>query len=197
MNTTQQFPATVRTIYEAPVGCNCISDTQIKTDMKDNAYLIMDSAEMELFSPMSLAETEDAAMIYIEKGEVTLVHDLKTYIISKGMFFYKVPKVTVRLLSFSEDCHFKVFSFAPQFAIAGGMPITHLETITVSASNNPVLMLDTLTAATVTVLFWLLQKKVSWSEKAPSPDETIKHVFSLLVLEIVSSCKRKITDNLC
>jgi AraC family transcriptional activator of pobA len=195
MNTTHQFPAQVRSIYEAQAGCNSIPGIQIKTDKEDSSFSIVDSAEMELFSLMSPARTEDAAMLYIEKGEVTLVHDLKTYILSKGMFLYKVPKVTLRLLSFSKDCHFKVFCFAPQFAIAGGMPITHLETITVIALENPVLNLDTLTAATVTVLFWLLQKKLSWGEKAQSPDETIQHVFSLLMLEIVSSFKRNITDH--
>ena len=58
---------------------------------------------------MNHAGTDAAAILYIEKGEVTLVHDLKTYILSKGMLLYKIPKGTVQLLSVSEDCHFKVF----------------------------------------------------------------------------------------
>ena len=194
MSTTHQL-SQVRSIYEAPAGCNSITEIQIETDRMENSFLIADSSEMELFPLMSPAATDDAAMLYIEKGEVTLVHDLKTYKLSKGMFLYKVPEVTLQLLSFSDDCHFKVFSFAPQLAIADGMPITHLEALTIIASNNPVLRLDTLTAATVTVLFWLLQKKVSWHEKAPSHDETMYHVFSLLMLEIVSSFKRNIEDN--
>lgn len=196
MNTTHQSPAQAGSIYEDPLDGNSITEIQ-KTDENDSTFLIADSAEMELFPLMSPAGTDDVAMLYIEKGEVTLEHDMKTYTLSKGMLLYKVPKVTVRLLSFSEDCHFKVFCFAPQFAIAGNMPVTHLETIAVAASNNPVLILDTLTAATVTVLFWLLQKKVSWEEKAQSPDEAIQHVFSLLVLEIVSSYKGNIADNPC
>ena len=65
----------------------------------------------------------------------------------------------------NEDCHFKVFDFAPQFGIASGMPIKHLETIALMASSNPVLILDTLNAATVDVLFWLLQKKKVSNEK--------------------------------
>lgn len=161
---------------------------------KDSAFILVDSAEMEFFPLMSLAETDDAAMLYIEKGEVTLVHNLKTYILSEGMLFLKVPKVTVQLLSFSEDCHFKVFAFAPGFAISGAMPTTHLETITVIASGNPVVILDNLTAATVAVLFWLLQKKGSSDEKGLSHSETIQHVFSLLMLEIVSSVKKKIAQ---
>jgi hypothetical protein len=197
MNTTYQTPAQVRRIYEDPADCNSITEIQTKTDGMDSTFLIVDSAEMELFPLMSPAGTDDVAMLYIEKGEVILVHDMKTYILSKGMLLYKVPQVAVQLLSFSEDCHFKVFCFTPQFEIAGNMPVTHLETIAVMASNNPVLILDTLTAATVTVLFWLLQKKVSWEEKAQSPDETIQHVFSLLVLEIVSAYKRNIADNSC
>ena len=197
MNNKHQFPDQVRSISEAPADCNSIPGIQIKTDMKDSSFQIMDSAQMELFSLMSLGETDDAAILYIEKGEVILEQGRETYILSKGMLFYKIPKVTVQLLSFSEDCHFKVFCFTPEFEIAGGMPIKHLDTITVLASNNPVLIPDTLTAAAVTVLFWLLQKKLSWGEEAQSGDETVQHVFSLLILEIVFSYKRSIEDNPC
>lgn len=184
MKNQHQFPDQVSSISEAPAR-------------KDSSFLIMDSAEMKLFSLMTLGKTDDAAILYIEKGEVILEQGQETYILSKGMLFYKIPKLTVQLLSFSEDCHFKVFCFAPEFEIAGGMPIKHLDTITVFASNNPVLIPDTLTAAAVTVLFWLLQKKLSWGEEAQSGDETVQHVFSLLILEIVFSYKRNIEDNPC
>lgn len=197
MKNPHQFPNQVRSISEAPADCNSISGVQTKTDRKDSSFLIMDSAEMKLFSLMSLGETDDAAIIYIERGEVILEQGMETYILSKGMLFYKIHKVTVKLLSFSEDCHFKVFCFAPEFEIAGGMPIKHLDTITIFASNNPVLILDTLTAAAVTVLFWLLQKKLSWGEEVQPGDETVQHVFSLLILEIVFSFKRNIEDNPC
>jgi hypothetical protein len=194
MNTTHQSLTQVRSIYDGTADGNSITETQTKTDEIDTTFLIIDSAEVRLFPLMSPAATDDAAVLYIEKGEVTLMHGMKTYQLSKGMLLYKVPKTTVQLLSFSEDCHFKVFCFAPQFAIAGSLPIIHLQTITAMASKNPVLILDTLTAASVTVLFWLLQKKANWEEKAQSPDETIQHVFSLLVLEIVSSYKRNTAD---
>jgi len=195
METRYQLPDQVRNIHVARVGCNTITEMEIEVDRKNNAFTMTDSAEKELSSLMSPARTEDAAMLYIDKGEVTLVHDLKKYILSEGMLLLKVPNVTVRLLSFSEDCHFKVFGFAPQFAIAAGIPTKHLETVTLIASNDPVLILDTLTAATVAVLFWLLQKKGSPDEKAQWHDETIQHVFSLLILEIVSSIKSKRADN--
>ena len=191
MNTTYQSPAQPGSIYEVPVNGNSLTELPTKRDGMNSGFLITDSAEMELFPLMSFAGTDDTAILYIEKGEVTLVHDLKTYILSKGMLLYKVPKVTVQLLNFSKDCHFKVFCFAPPFAMAGGIPITHLETITRIASKDPVLVPDTLTAATLTVLFWLLQKKASWGEKAQSSDETIQHVFSLLMLEVGSSFKRE------
>ena len=181
MNNAHQFPDQVKSI----------------SARKEGSFLIMDSAEMELFSLMRLGEADDTAILFIEKGEVILEQGPETYILSKGMLFYKIPKVTVQLLSFSEDCHFKVFCFAPDFEIAGGMPIKHLDTITVLASNNPVLIPDTLTAAAVTVLFWLLQKKLSWGEEAQSGDETVQHVFTLLVLEIVFAFKRNIEDNPC
>ena len=163
-----------------------------ETVTNNSTFSIVDSAEMKLFPLMSAAATDDAAVLYIEKGEVTLVYDMKTYKLSKGMLLYKIPKVPLQLMDFSEDCHVKVFCFAPQFAIAGSLPIKHLETITVIASNNPVFILDTLTSASVTVLFWLLQKKTGWEEKAQSSDETIQHVFSLLMLEIISSYKKNI-----
>jgi len=179
----------------APKRCSTGTGMQKIIDRKDSAFIVADSARMELSSHMSVAETEDAAMIYIEKGEITLAYNLETYLLSEGMLFLKVPKVTVQLLSFSADCHFKVFGFTPQFAIAGGTPTTHLETITLIASNHPVVMLDALTAATVAVLFWLLQKKGGADEKGQSHTETIQHVFSLLMLEIVSCTRKKITDN--
>ena len=194
MNPKHQSPAQVSSIYEDPTDCNSITEIQTKTDVNDSNFLIADSAEMKLFPLMSLAEKDDVAMLFIEKGEVTLEHDMKPYKLSKGMLLYKVPKATVRLLSFSEDCHFKVLSLAPQFAIAGNVPIKYLERVTAIASNNPILMLDTLTAASVTVLFWLLQKKVSWEEEAQSPDETIQHVLSILILEIITTHKRSKAD---
>jgi hypothetical protein len=190
MNTTYQSPAQLRSIYEVPVDCNSIPELQTKRDGMESSFLIIDSAEMALFPLMSLAGAADAAILYLEKGEVTLVHNLKTYKLAKGMLLYKVPEATIQLLSFSKDCHFKVFCFASAFAMSCSMPITHLDTIAAISSNNPVLTLDTLTAATVTVLFWLLQKKASWSEKAQTPDETIQHVFSLLMLEIGSSFRK-------
>jgi hypothetical protein len=195
MNTTHQFPGQVKSIYVAPASCNSFPRMHAEREGADSYFSIMDSAEMELFSLMSPARTEDAAMLYVDKGKVTVAYGLKTYILSKGMLLYKAPQVTLRLISFSKDCHFKVFCFAPEFAIAGGMPITHIETITEMALEKPVINLDTLTAATVTVLFWLLQKKLRWVEVAQSPDETIQHVFSLLTLEIVSSYKRNRTDD--
>jgi AraC-like DNA-binding protein len=195
MEARHQLPAQVGNMHEVWRRSNKITEVQNKTDRKDSSFILIDSAEMELSSLMSPVKTDDAAMLYIDKGEVTLMYNFKTRILSEGMLLLKVPKLTIQLLSVSEDCHFKVFCFAPQFAIAGGMPITHLDTITVIASNNPVLKLDTLTAATVTVLFWLLQKKGTPDERAQSHDEAIQHVFSLLILEIISLIKRKIADN--
>ena len=195
MEIRYHLPAQVRNMHEVAGRCNSTIEMQKTMDRKDSSFILIDSSEIQLSSLASPAKTDDAAMLYVEKGEVTLVHDLKTYILSEGMLLVKVPKVTVQLLSYSEDCHFKVFGFAPQFAITGGMPTTHLEIIGLIASNNPVLILDPLSAATVAVLFWLLQKKGSSDENAQSHDETVQHVFSLLILEVVSTIKKKIADN--
>jgi AraC family transcriptional regulator, transcriptional activator of pobA len=190
MEARYQLPARVKNMHDLPGGCNSLTEVQNNMGRKDTSFMLLDSADMELSSLVSPAKTDDAAILYVEKGEVTLVHDLKKYILSEGMLLLKVPRVTIQLLSFSEDCHFKVFDFAPQFAIVRGMPTTHLETITLTARNNPVLIPDTLSAATVAVLFWLLQKKGNSDEKAQLHNETIQHVFSLLMLEIASSIKK-------
>lgn len=195
MKPIHHLPAQAENMPIAPVDCINTIEMANKINRKDSSFILIDSDGLNLSSLVGLAVTDDAAILYIDKGEVTLVHGLKTYILSEGMLLFKVPKVTVRLLSFSENCRFKVFCYAPQFAIAGGMPAKHFETITVIASNDPVLNLDTLTAATVAVLFWLLQKKGSPEDKAQSHDETMQHVFSLLMLEIASSMKGKIANN--
>jgi len=181
--------------HDAQVESNTASAVEKQGDRKDSPFILVDSEEMELGPLTSSVRTDDAAMLYIDKGEVTLVHDYKTYILSEGMILLKAPKVNVQLLSFSEDCHFKVFGFAPQFAVAAGISTKHLESIALIASNNPVLPLDTLTAATVAVLFCLLQKKGTLDEKGQWHDETIQHVFSLLILEIISSIKSGRGDN--
>lgn len=189
MNTKHQSPAQVNSICDISADCS-ITEMQTNSEGNERTFSIVDSGEMELFPLMSPAGKDDVAMLYVEKGEVTLMLDMKTYKLSRGMLLYKVPKVTVLLLSYSEDCHFQVFCFTPQIA-AGHIPIKHLETVTAIASNHPVFILDTLTAASVTVLFWLFKKKVNWEVKAQSPDETIQHIFSLLMLEMISSYKKK------
>jgi len=194
METGHQLPVQTKNILELPRSINNIIQMQKRIDRQDNSFILVDSADAELSSLINPTVTDDVAMLYIDKGEVTLVHDLKTYVLSEGMLLMKVPKVPVRILNFSNDCHFKVFCFAPQFAIAGGMHTQHLETITLIASDNPVLILDTLTAATISVLFWLLQKKGNLDEKAQLHDESIRHLFSVLILEIVSSIKKKVAD---
>ena len=193
METGYQLPVEPGNIQEARSGVNTITQMQKRID-GDNSFILLDSADMELSSLTNLARTDDVAILYIDRGEVTLVYDLKTYVLSEGMLLMKVPKVSVRLLSFSDDCHFTVFCFVPQFTITGGMHTQHLETITLIASDNPILILNTLTAATVSVLFWLLQKKGSSDEKTQLHDETIRNLFSVLILEIVSSIKKEVAD---
>lgn len=80
-------------------------NTANQFDETDSTSLV-DSGEMELFPLMSPVAIDDAAMLYIKKGEVTLVYDRQTYRLSEGMLLYKVAKATIQLLSFSKDCHF-------------------------------------------------------------------------------------------
>ena len=96
-----------------------ITEMQTKTDENNGTFLRVDSAAMELFPLMSPVGTDDAAMLYIQKGEVTLVYDMKTYILSKGMLLYKVPNVAIQLLSFSEDCRFFALPLKLKLPVAG------------------------------------------------------------------------------
>ena len=161
---------------------------------KEVPFSVMDSSETAFSSTIPF-KTKDAALVYVEKGELTVIHDSKTYKLSDGMLLVKTPDMILKIPGCNEACHFKVVAFTSQFGIASGIPIKHLETIALMASSNPVHTLDTSEAATVDVLFSLLQQKESVNEKQELHDETIKHVFSLLVLEIISLIRKNITES--
>ena len=193
MVSTHQSLTKVRSMNSPVAGYYNFNEIENNSSRKDDSFCIVDSNETDVYS-MPLFKTKNAALIYADEGEITLLHNSKSYVLSEGMLFVKTPDTILQLLTCTDDCHFKVVAFTPQFSIASGMPIKHLETLALTASNNPVLTLDTVKAATVDVLFSLLQQKESVNEKQELHDETIKHVFSLLILEIISLVRRNITD---
>jgi hypothetical protein len=132
-----------------------------KFGRKDDSFMVVDSAEIDLALSMTPAKTDDAAILYVDKGDLSIMHDLKTYTLSEGMLLIKAPNVIMQLLSYSEDSHFKVLEFTRQFTMAADMPIKHIEAIALIAVSNPVLTLDAVSAATVNVLFSLLQQKLN------------------------------------
>lgn len=195
MINTNQLTTTVRSINSTVTGYRDFNDGDKNFYRKNDAFCIMDSNQTALASVGSL-NTKDAALVFAEKGELTLIHNSKKIILTEGMLLVKTPDTILQLHACNKDCHFKVIAFTPQFGIASGISIKHLETIALIASSNPVLKLDTVKAATVDVLFSLIQQKEMANEKHELYDETIKHVFSLLILEIVSLIKRNIKDNI-
>jgi AraC family transcriptional regulator, transcriptional activator of pobA len=194
MISTTQLRTKVRSMNPPVASYYNSNEIQKSFCRKDDSFCIMDSTET-VFSPTVLFKMKDAVLLYVDKGELTVIHNSKTYTLSGGMLLIKTPNMVLQLLGGSEDCHFKVVAFTPQFGIASCVSIKHLETIALMASSNPVLTLDTLKAATVDVLFSLLEQKESVNEKQELYDETLKHVFSLLILEIVSLIRRNITDS--
>jgi len=192
MVSTNQLNTKVRSMNSEVVDYYNLTENEKNICKKDRSFSVMDSNE-PAFSSTAPFKTKAAALVYVDKGELTVIHDSKTYKLSDGMLLVKTPDMILKLPGCNEDCHFKVVAFTSQFGIASGIPIKHLETIALMASSNPVLTLDTLKAATVDVLFSLLQQKESVNEKQELHDETIKHVFSLLVLEIISLIRKNIT----
>lgn len=194
MINTKQLETKVRSINSSVMGYYNLNDTEKDFSRKDNSFCIMDSAE-DPFSATVPFKSKDAALVYVDKGELTVIHNSKTYILSEGMLLVKTPDMILHLPLGNKDCHFRIVAFTSQFGIASGIPIKHLEAISLMASSNPVLMLDNMKAATVDVLFSLLQQKETVNEQQELHDETVKHVFSLLILEIISLVRKNITDS--
>ena len=194
MASTNQLHIKVRTMNSAAVGYYDLNQIEKSFAGKNNSFCVMDSNETAFSSAIPF-KTKDAALVYVDKGELTVTHDSKTYRLSDRMLLVKTPDMILKLPGYNDDCHFKIVAFTSQFGIASGIPIKHLETIALMASSNPVLTLDTAKAATIEVLFALLQQKESLNDKQELHDETIKHVFSLLILEIISLIRKNITDS--
>lgn len=194
MINTNQLNTTVRNINSTVTGYRNFNSNDKNVCRRSNAFSVMDSSLTGIATLGSL-NTKDAALVFVQKGELAVIHNSKKYILSNGMLLVKTPDTILQLHACSKDCHFKIIAFTPQFGIASGIPIKHLEAIALMAAGNPVLILDTLKAATVDVLISLIQQKEMANEKLELYGETIKHVFSLLILEIVSLIKCNINDN--
>ena len=170
---------------------NSFEEMQQKLGKKDNAFMVVDSSEIDFSLSMIPAKTDDVALVFVDKGTLALMHELNTYTLSEGMLLIKAPNVIARLISLNANSHFKVLVFTPRFASAPGVPVKHLETIALAASKNPVITLDAVSAAMVDTLFSMLKGKAGLQEKPELYNETIEHAFSLLILELASFIKTK------
>src|SRR5678815_2118705 len=147
MVSTNQLHTKVRSMNSAVVDYYNLTGLEKSLCKKNSSFSVMDSNETAFSSTIPF-KTKDAALVYVDKGELTVIHDSKTYKLSDGMLLVKTPDMILKMPGCNDACHFKVVAFTSQFGIASGIPIKHLETIALMASSNPVLTLDTSEAAT-------------------------------------------------
>ncbi|TDX00891.1 AraC family transcriptional regulator [Dinghuibacter silviterrae] len=136
-------------------------------------------------------KTDDAELIYVHRGELTIRHDLKTYTLPAGALLVKARNATVQHLGLSEDGEFSILGFTPDLAGGPGAPIRQMEALAVLAAKSPVLALEK--NGTIEALLSLLKEKGSRKEKPAFYDQTVRHAFNLLILEITSSTRSEAT----
>ena len=190
----QHLPLKVTSINSAVVSRCSINSLEERFNRKADPVCKVEINKTGM-TAIVLLKSKDAALVYVEKGELVVLHNSKKYTLNEGTLLVKAPDIIFELGRCSDDCSFKVVAFTPLFSAASGIGINHLETIALTASNNPVLVLDTLKSATVNALFALLHEKESASEKEELFDESMKHVFSLLILEIISLIRKNLSDS--
>lgn len=162
---------------------------------KDDPFYVLDSAEIDI--PLSLkrpVKANDVSILYVYKGEITVKHDTTTSVIAEGALLIKPPDITFQIQSISKNCHFKIFGFTQQYIVASELPVNHLEAFALTALRDPVIILDIASTESIVALLELLERKGRLREKPPLYEESIRHAFSLLILEIVSLARTTKTD---
>jgi AraC-like DNA-binding protein len=195
MEILENLPAKVRNINPVSVQYLTFNEILKNFGRKDDPFYVIDSSEVGICTPLFRPfKTNDISLLYVDRGELIIKHELTTYTLSQGTLLLKVPNVIMWILSISQDCHFKIFGFMQQCFSAPGLPVKHLETMGLIAAQHPVLQLDTAGAVSIVAILSLLQHKGSLKEKPPLYPETLRHAFSLLFLELASLFKKKKVD---
>jgi AraC-like DNA-binding protein len=172
----------------------CFSQIVEQYSTKDDLFYVIDSAE--ILSDLSNVpfKTDDAELIYIRSGELTIRHDMNAYTLPAGALLIKARNATLQHLHLSDDCHFTIFGFTSQLASGPGAPLRQLEALMVLASKSPVFLLEQAGSLAVAALLSLMKGKGRLKEKPMLYDQSVRHAFSLLILEIVSSVRQEITN---
>jgi AraC-like DNA-binding protein len=158
---------------------------------KDGLFYVIDSAEIRSNLSDIPFKTDDAELIYVHRGEMTIRHDMNAYTLPAGALLIKARHATLQHLQLSDDCHFTIFGFTAQLATGMGAPLKQLETLMVLASKSPVALLEQAGSLAVAALLSLMKEKGRLKEKPLLYDESVRHAFSLLILEIVASVRQE------
>jgi AraC-like DNA-binding protein len=131
-------------------------------------------------------KSNDVSILYVDRGELTVKYDLKTYTLREGMAILKGPSVIHQVISISEDCHFRIFGFLQQRLATTTIPVNHLEALALTVEKDPVLSLDASGAASTNALFSWFEEKGKLTVKPPLYNESLGHAFGLLLLEMAT-----------
>jgi AraC-like DNA-binding protein len=158
---------------------------------KDGLFYVIDSAEIRSNLSDIPFKTDDAELIYVHRGQLTIRHDMNAYTLPAGALLIKARNATVQHLHLSDDCLFTIFGFTAQLVTGMGAPLRQLETLMVLASKSPVVLLEKAASPAVVALLSLMKEKGRSREKPMLYDQSVRHAFSLLILEIVASVRQE------
>lgn len=157
-------------------------------------FYVIDSGEIRSNLSNIPFKTDDAELIYVRSGELTVRHDMSSYSLTAGTLLVKARNATLQHVSLSEDCQFTILGFTAELAIGPGAPLKQLEALMVLAAKSPVLLLGQAGQLATGALLSLMKEKGRLAEKPLLHDETVRHIFSLLVLEIFVSIQQDTAD---
>lgn len=197
MRMISQLPAPVKKLPPAGVRHVTFEELLACFGEKDDHYYVIDSRELKihtaLFRPF---QTNDISIIYVDEGELTARYDEVIYTLQPGTLLLKPPNKTMQVMGISKGGHFRVFGFMQHCVGTPILPAKHMEALLLMASREPVLLLDTHNRHAVELLLSLLQHKGKTAEKGTLYRESVAHIFSLLVLEVIGLFQRKKMDSL-
>jgi len=187
MELVEQQPTKIRNIHDVAVRNVTFHEILKNFDRQDDPFYVLDSSELgicqSMFRPF---KSNDVSILLVDRGELTVKHDLTTYTISAGMVILKGPSVIHQIQSISPDCHFRIFGFLQQALTAATLPVNHLEALALTVEKDPVLLLDESGVASTTALFSWFEQKGKLGVKPILYNESLRHAFGLLLLEMAA-----------
>jgi AraC-like DNA-binding protein len=188
---TSKLPATTGRMAKSPIHFCSFSQIVEQYGTKDGLFYVIESAEIRSNLSNIPFKTDDAELIYVHRGELTIRHDMNAYTLPAGALLIKARNAIVQHLHLTDDCRFTIFGFTAQLATGMGAPLKQLEALMVLASRCPVVLLEKAGSLAVAALLSLMMEKSRLREKPMLYDLSVRHAFSLLILEIVASVRQE------